>query len=97
MSIPKDANARTHEYLYGRVGIAPDLAQHLLDTEGIFGRKNADGTAVLTFYTYAKNVEEARELPRTLRKLRLELEALENDLDQFIDDFDFTKREEPST
>lgn len=81
-------------YIYGRFSLDPRIAKFFLDRDGVIARKDEDGAALFTVFKYARNAEEARELPKMLRALQAELHSLETDLDQFIDDFDFTKSPE---
>jgi len=78
-------------FIYSRLHLEPQVARLLLDRDGQIGRKNAEGAVDVVFYKYAKNREDAEELVAGLKAVRAVLHVIGQDLEKFLDCFDFSK------
>lgn len=78
-------------YFYGRIAVDPQVAKMFLDRNGVVATKNAEGALLFTVYQYASNLRGAMALVRNLTAFAAEVSALADDMEHFIECYDFTQ------
>ena len=86
-----EAPEKLPHYIYGRLQMDERVAKMLLDRDGVVASKDEDGKVMFTVYKLAHTRLEARELVGNLRAWQAEIGALANDLEHYIDCFDFSQ------